>query len=201
MRCLYDNDANIVAAFVWSSLCVFLSICAAVSGAMANHLIPNTLLRAHASNNPYNTLLGESAVYNNPTLSMYNAQGVLHSSVALTSSALTVCVCVCVVGERAPLCGFKLNVSAVIFVFCLVQSEANKHVIPIEKLVCRADIIIITDGYISRHDRNATQSVCASVPNCRIKSNHPLLWRHVTLMCLLQMGLDSHTRLDATRNN
>ncbi|XP_073763799.1 adhesion G protein-coupled receptor L3-like isoform X48 [Danio rerio] len=43
-------------------------------GAMANHLIPNSLLRAHASNNPYNTLLGESAIYNNPTLSMYNAQ-------------------------------------------------------------------------------------------------------------------------------
>ncbi|XP_016326823.1 adhesion G protein-coupled receptor L3-like [Sinocyclocheilus anshuiensis] len=43
-------------------------------GAMANHLIPNSLLRAHTSNNPYNTLLGELAIYNNPTLSMYNAQ-------------------------------------------------------------------------------------------------------------------------------
>uniref|UniRef100_A0A673ILV9 Adhesion G protein-coupled receptor L3 n=1 Tax=Sinocyclocheilus rhinocerous TaxID=307959 RepID=A0A673ILV9_9TELE len=50
-------------------------------GAMANHLIPNSLLRAHASNNPYNTLLGESAVYNNPTLSMYNAQeGILNNA-------------------------------------------------------------------------------------------------------------------------
>uniref|UniRef100_A0A8C1RXN3 Adhesion G protein-coupled receptor L3 n=1 Tax=Cyprinus carpio TaxID=7962 RepID=A0A8C1RXN3_CYPCA len=77
-------------------------------GAMANHLIPNSLLRAHASNNPYNTLLGESAIYNNPTLSMYNAQG-----------------------KRAPLCGFKLNVA--IFVFCLVQSGPNKHVISNEK--------------------------------------------------------------------
>ncbi|XP_061620306.1 adhesion G protein-coupled receptor L3-like isoform X9 [Phyllopteryx taeniolatus] len=42
-------------------------------GAMANHLIPNALLRPHGTNNPYNTLLGESAVYNNP-LGMYNAQ-------------------------------------------------------------------------------------------------------------------------------
>ncbi|XP_051977919.1 adhesion G protein-coupled receptor L3-like isoform X5 [Xyrauchen texanus] len=50
-------------------------------GAMANHLIPNSLLRTHASNNPYNTLLGDSAVYNNPTLSMYNAQeGILNNA-------------------------------------------------------------------------------------------------------------------------
>lgn len=45
---------------------------------MANHLIPNALLRPHGTNNPYNTLLGESAVYNNP-LGMYNTQGVLAS--------------------------------------------------------------------------------------------------------------------------
>ncbi|XP_027894292.1 adhesion G protein-coupled receptor L3 isoform X4 [Xiphophorus couchianus] len=42
-------------------------------GAMANHLIPNALLRPHGTNNPYNTLLGESAVYNNP-LGMYNIE-------------------------------------------------------------------------------------------------------------------------------
>ncbi|XP_053154047.1 adhesion G protein-coupled receptor L3 isoform X5 [Hemicordylus capensis] len=41
-------------------------------GAMANHLITNALLRPHGTNNPYNTLLGESAVYNNPSVSMYN---------------------------------------------------------------------------------------------------------------------------------
>lgn len=121
MRRLYNNNANIVAAFVWSSLCVLLSICVAASGAMANHLIPNSLLRSHASNNPYNTLLGESSVYNNPTLSMYNAQGVLHSSVAFIFLC-TNCVGVCVWEERAPLCGFKLNMSAIIFVFCLVWS-------------------------------------------------------------------------------
>lgn len=44
---------------------------------MANHLITNALLRPHGTNNPYNTLLGESAVCNNPSVSMYNAQGVL----------------------------------------------------------------------------------------------------------------------------
>uniref|UniRef100_A0A4W5LET8 Adhesion G protein-coupled receptor L3 n=1 Tax=Hucho hucho TaxID=62062 RepID=A0A4W5LET8_9TELE len=46
-------------------------------GAMANHLITNALLRPHGTNNPYNTLLGESAVYNNPSVGMYNMQGVL----------------------------------------------------------------------------------------------------------------------------
>lgn len=50
---------------------------------MANHLIPNALLRPHGTNNPYNTLLGESAVYNNP-LGMYNTQGVLASFHSLT---------------------------------------------------------------------------------------------------------------------
>ena len=43
---------------------------------MANHLITNALLRPHGTNNPYNTLLGESAIYNNnASVSMYNAQG------------------------------------------------------------------------------------------------------------------------------
>ncbi|XP_074445348.1 adhesion G protein-coupled receptor L3 isoform X14 [Larus michahellis] len=50
-------------------------------GAMANHLITNALLRPHGTNNPYNTLLGESAVYNNPSVSMYNAQeGLLNNA-------------------------------------------------------------------------------------------------------------------------
>lgn len=43
---------------------------------MANHLITNALLRPHGTNNPYNTLLGDSAVYNNPAVGMYNTQGV-----------------------------------------------------------------------------------------------------------------------------
>nr|XP_023685397.1 adhesion G protein-coupled receptor L3-like isoform X2 [Paramormyrops kingsleyae] len=50
-------------------------------GAMANQLITNALLRPHGTNNPYNTLLGESAVYNNPSVSMYNTQeGILNNA-------------------------------------------------------------------------------------------------------------------------
>ena len=55
----------------------------AVPGAMANHLIPNSLLRPHGTNNPYNTLLGESSIYNNP-LGMYNTQGVAALSLSLS---------------------------------------------------------------------------------------------------------------------
>ncbi|KAM4051283.1 adhesion G protein-coupled receptor L3 isoform 16-T17 [Anomaloglossus baeobatrachus] len=43
-------------------------------GAMANHLITNALLRPRGANNPYNTLLGELAVYNNPSVSIYKLQ-------------------------------------------------------------------------------------------------------------------------------
>uniref|UniRef100_H0XZ72 Adhesion G protein-coupled receptor L3 n=1 Tax=Otolemur garnettii TaxID=30611 RepID=H0XZ72_OTOGA len=50
-------------------------------GAMANHLISNALLRPQGTHNPYNTLLGEPAVCNNPTVSMYNAQeGLLNNA-------------------------------------------------------------------------------------------------------------------------
>lgn len=73
--------------YVFISICLFLSVsfCLTVAapGAMANHLIPSALLRPHGTNNPYNTLLGESAVYNNP-LGMYNTQGVLASFHSLT---------------------------------------------------------------------------------------------------------------------
>ena len=65
------------------SVPLHLSLSLAAAGAMANHLIPNALLRPHGTNNPYNTLLGESAVYNNP-LGMYNTQGVLASFHSLT---------------------------------------------------------------------------------------------------------------------
>ena len=59
----------------------------AVPGAMANHLIPNSLLRPHGTNNPYNTLLGESSIYNNP-LGMYNTQGVASLSLSPSFSCL-----------------------------------------------------------------------------------------------------------------
>lgn len=54
-----------------------LSFSGAAPGTMANHLMSNALLRPHGTNNPYNTLLGEPAVCNNPSISMYNAQGAL----------------------------------------------------------------------------------------------------------------------------
>ncbi|RXN30567.1 latrophilin-3-like isoform X1 [Labeo rohita] len=79
----YSSASQVYLTFgdIFAEVRTFCANTVQVKGAMANHLIPNTLLRAHASNNPYNTLLGESAVYNNPTLSMYNAQeGILNNA-------------------------------------------------------------------------------------------------------------------------
>lgn len=73
--------STIFFSLLFFSVSLYLFLAAA--GAMANHLIPNALLRPHGTNNPYNTLLGESAVYNNP-LGMYNTQGVLASFLSLT---------------------------------------------------------------------------------------------------------------------
>ncbi|XP_038660304.1 adhesion G protein-coupled receptor L3 isoform X8 [Scyliorhinus canicula] len=56
-------------------------------GAIANHLITNALLRPHGTNNPYNTLLGESAVYNNPSVSMYNTQEPYRETKVLLNNA------------------------------------------------------------------------------------------------------------------
>lgn len=58
---------------------------------MANHLISNALLRPHGTNNPYNTLLGEPAVCNNPSVSMYNAQGVLEFILIFSSESPILC--------------------------------------------------------------------------------------------------------------
>lgn len=68
-----------------------LSFFGAAPGAMANHLISSALLRPHGTNNPYNTLLGEPAVSNNPSVSMYNAQGVLDFILISSSESPILC--------------------------------------------------------------------------------------------------------------
>lgn len=54
---------------------------------MANHLITNALLRPHGTNNPYNTLLGDSAVYNNPAVGMYNTQAPYRDTKGILNNA------------------------------------------------------------------------------------------------------------------
>ncbi|XP_068089920.1 adhesion G protein-coupled receptor L3 isoform X3 [Hyperolius riggenbachi] len=56
-------------------------------GAMANHLITNALLRPRGTNNPYNTLLGELAVYNNPSVSIYKLQEPYRETKGLLNNA------------------------------------------------------------------------------------------------------------------
>ncbi|XP_030643775.1 adhesion G protein-coupled receptor L3 isoform X2 [Chanos chanos] len=55
-------------------------------GTMANHLISNALLRPHGTN-PYNTLLGDSAVYNNPSANMFNTQASYRDSKGILNNA------------------------------------------------------------------------------------------------------------------
>lgn len=79
-HCSAASDVNVLSlSFSLSPPPICLAVSLPAAGAMANHLIPNALLRPHGTNNPYNTLLGDSAVYNN-ALGMYNTQGVQASS-------------------------------------------------------------------------------------------------------------------------
>lgn len=88
---------DVPVAFPLSSSCVLavalsLSFSLLGPGAMANHLLTNALLRPHGTNNPYNTLLGDSAVYNNPAVGMYNTQGVPDVSILNDTFPLNFCL-------------------------------------------------------------------------------------------------------------
>ncbi|XP_061881953.1 adhesion G protein-coupled receptor L3-like [Entelurus aequoreus] len=57
-------------------------------GTVANHLLTNALLRPHATHHPYNTLLGDSAVYNNPAAAaMYNTQASYRDTKGILNNA------------------------------------------------------------------------------------------------------------------
>ncbi|XP_056599448.1 adhesion G protein-coupled receptor L3-like isoform X3 [Triplophysa dalaica] len=120
-------------------------------GAMANHIIPNSLLRAHTSNNPYNTLLGDSAIYNNPTLSMYNAQeGLLNN--ARDTSAM----------DTLPLNGSHGNsyslASADYLSDCvqIIDRTYNVHKeITLEKQILKELTSNYLPTYLNNHDRAA----------------------------------------------
>ncbi|XP_031671114.1 adhesion G protein-coupled receptor L3-like [Oncorhynchus kisutch] len=60
-------------------------------GAMANHLLTNTLLHPHGSNHPYNSLLGDTnhqAVCNNPNVAgMYNTQAPYRDTKGILNNA------------------------------------------------------------------------------------------------------------------
>ncbi|KAM3857738.1 adhesion G protein-coupled receptor L3 [Diretmus argenteus] len=128
-------------------------------GAMANHLIPNALLRPHGTNNPYNTLLGESAIYNNP-LGMYNTQEPYRETKGILNNARDTSVM-----DTLPLNGNHGNsysiASAEYMSDCvqIIDRGYNHKETTLEKKILKE----LTSNYIpsylnNTHDRSAEQN-------------------------------------------
>ncbi|XP_019899118.2 adhesion G protein-coupled receptor L3 isoform X7 [Esox lucius] len=122
-------------------------------GVMANHLITNALLRPHGTNNPYNTLLGESAVYNNPSVGMYNTQeGILNN--ARDSSVM----------DTLPLNGNHGNsysiASAEYMSDCvqIIDRGYNHKETTLEKKILKELTSNYIPSYLNNHERSAEQS-------------------------------------------
>ncbi|KAJ8008299.1 hypothetical protein DPEC_G00103400 [Dallia pectoralis] len=122
-------------------------------GAMANHLITNALLRPHGTNNPYNTLLGESAVYNNPSVGMYNTQeGILNN--ARDTSVM----------DTLPLNGNHGNsysiASAEYMSDCvqIIDRGYNHKETTLEKKILKELTSNYIPSYLNNHERSAEQN-------------------------------------------
>uniref|UniRef100_A0A667Y4I7 Adhesion G protein-coupled receptor L3 n=1 Tax=Myripristis murdjan TaxID=586833 RepID=A0A667Y4I7_9TELE len=127
-------------------------------GAMANHLITNALLRPHGTNNPYNTLLGDSAVYNNPAVGMYNTQeGILNN--ARDSSVM----------DTLPLNGNHANnysmASSEYLSDCVqildrsggYSTHSNHKETTLEKKILKELTSNYIPSYLNNHERSATE--------------------------------------------
>ncbi|XP_053559162.1 adhesion G protein-coupled receptor L3 [Bombina bombina] len=122
-------------------------------GAMANHLITNALLRPHGTNNPYNTLLGEAAVYNNPSISMYNTQEGLLNNARDTS-----------VMDTLPLNGNHGNsysiASGEYLSDCvqIIDRGFNHNETALEKKILKELTSNYIPSYMNSHDRSCEQN-------------------------------------------
>uniref|UniRef100_A0A2K6G1M5 Adhesion G protein-coupled receptor L3 n=1 Tax=Propithecus coquereli TaxID=379532 RepID=A0A2K6G1M5_PROCO len=121
--------------------------------AMANHLISNALLRPHGTNNPYNTLLGEPAVYNNPSVSMYNAQEGLLNNARDTS-----------VMDTLPLNGNHGNsysiASSEYLSNCvqIIDRGYNHNETALEKKILKELTSNYIPSYLNNHERSSEQN-------------------------------------------
>ncbi|XP_064796593.1 adhesion G protein-coupled receptor L3-like isoform X3 [Oncorhynchus masou masou] len=120
-------------------------------GAMANHLITNALLRPHGTNNPYNTLLGDSAVYNNPSVGMYNTQeGILNN--ARDTSVM----------DTLPLNGnHGYSIASADYMSDCVQiidRGYNHKETTLEKKILKELTSNYIPSYLNNHDRSAEQN-------------------------------------------
>ncbi|XP_019899106.2 adhesion G protein-coupled receptor L3 isoform X2 [Esox lucius] len=128
-------------------------------GVMANHLITNALLRPHGTNNPYNTLLGESAVYNNPSVGMYNTQEPYRETKGILNNARDSSVM-----DTLPLNGNHGNsysiASAEYMSDCvqIIDRGYNHKETTLEKKILKELTSNYIPSYLNNHERSAEQS-------------------------------------------
>ncbi|XP_053778378.1 adhesion G protein-coupled receptor L3 isoform X13 [Desmodus rotundus] len=128
-------------------------------GAMANHLISNALLRPHGTNNPYNTLLGEPAVCNNPSVSMYNAQEPYRETKGLLNNARDTSVM-----DTLPLNGNHGNsysiASGEYLSNCvqIIDRGYNHNETALEKKILKELTSNYIPSYLNNHERSCEQN-------------------------------------------
>ncbi|XP_036056837.1 adhesion G protein-coupled receptor L3 isoform X10 [Onychomys torridus] len=128
-------------------------------GAMANHLISNALLRPHGTNNPYNTLLGEPAVCNNPSISMYNAQEPYRETKGLLNNARDTSVM-----DTLPLNGNHGNSYSIAggeyLSNCvqIIDRGYNHHETALEKKILKELTSNYIPSYLNNHERSSEQN-------------------------------------------
>nr|XP_060511856.1 adhesion G protein-coupled receptor L3 [Panthera onca] len=131
----------------------------AAPGAMANHLISNALLRPHGTNNPYNTLLGEPAVCNNPSVSMYNAQEPYRETKGLLNNARDTSVM-----DTLPLNGNHGNsysiASGEYLSNCvqIIDRGYNHNETALEKKILKELTSNYIPSYLNNHERSSEQN-------------------------------------------
>ncbi|XP_028751154.1 adhesion G protein-coupled receptor L3 isoform X12 [Peromyscus leucopus] len=128
-------------------------------GAMANHLISNALLRPHGTNNPYNTLLGEPAVCNNPSISMYNAQEPYRETKGLLNNARDTSVM-----DTLPLNGNHGNSYSIAggeyLSNCvqIIDRGYNHNETALEKKILKELTSNYIPSYLNNHERSSEQN-------------------------------------------
>ncbi|KAM4807574.1 adhesion G protein-coupled receptor L3 [Rhinophrynus dorsalis] len=128
-------------------------------GVMANHLITNALLRPHGNNNPYNTLLGESAVYNNPSVNKYNTQEPYRETKGLLNNARNTSVMdtLQLNGNH----GKTYSIASGEYLSDCVQvidHDYNHKETALEKKILKELTLNYTPSYMNNHERSCEQN-------------------------------------------
>ncbi|XP_072261024.1 adhesion G protein-coupled receptor L3 isoform X5 [Pyxicephalus adspersus] len=128
-------------------------------GAMANHLITNALLRPRGTNNPYNTLLGELAVYNNPSVSIYKLQEPYRETKGLLNNARDTSVM-----DTLPLNGNHVNSYSIAtggyLTDCvkIIDRGFNHKETALEKKILKELTSNYIPSYMNNHEHSCEQS-------------------------------------------